>query len=136
MIPLCALNIRNETTYYEPQITASILADLPTCLRAILSEVAAGRSILVSSNSLSNRFIFDKWGIRPSQRRRYRHLFSTVRRQSRQMFDYYLLRGRVEWDVGSEHLIFRVYRFDDIRGNLILEFVRVSNEAAWTLTDR
>lgn len=120
----------------EPEPSPSILAGIPDSLRVALNEsvqrTARGRkSVLISSNSLANRFIFERWGIRPSQRRRYRNLFTAVRKQCRVIFQHYLLRGRVDWDSGSEKLVFGVYKFDEIRGNIILGFVYISPE--WTL---
>ena len=60
----------------EPEPSPSILAGIPDSLGVALNEsvqrTARGRkSVLISSNSLANRFIFERWGIRPSQRRRY-----------------------------------------------------------------
>ena len=125
----------------EPEVTASILDKVPGCLKEILlnSSTIEGRgrkSILISSNNLANRFILSRWGIRPSQRRRYRNLFTTIRKHCRLLFNHYLLRGRIEWiDINGNHL-FGVYKFDEIRGNLILGFVVMTPESEWTLSDR
>jgi hypothetical protein len=117
----------------EPPITPSVLASIPDTLKESLVEVSrnsTGRnSILISSNSLANRFILARWGIRPSQRRRYKNLFATVRKQCRVIFQHYLLRGRVEWkDKEGSHL-YGVYKFDELRGNLILGFKKMAPES-------
>ncbi len=122
----------------EPKTTPSILANIPDCLHSVLIESANAasrkkKSILISSNSLANRFILDRWGIRPSQRRRFKNLFASVRKQCRNMFQHYLARGRIEWTSGSDNHKFGVYKFDEIRGNLILGFVEVTPEKDWTL---
>jgi hypothetical protein len=125
----------------DPEATLSILATIPECLRDALKEAINTRgkgrkSVLISSNSLTNRFIFFRWGIRPSQRRRYRNLFASVRKQSRIVFQHFLLRGRIEWNDGSGRRIFGIYKFDEIRGNLILGFVAMTPESEWTLSKR
>lgn len=125
----------------DPEVTPSILATIPECLRDALKEAINTRgkgrkSVLISSNSLTNRFIFFRWGIRPSQRRRYRNLFASVRKQSRIVFQHFLLRGRVEWNDNSGRHIFGIYKFDEIRGNLILGFVAMTPESEWTLSKR
>ena len=125
----------------DPEVTPSILATIPECLRDALKEAINTRgkgrkSVLISSNSLTNRFIFFRWGIRPSQRRRYRNLFASVRKQSRIVFQHFLLRGRVEWNDDSGRHIFGIYKFDEIRGNLILGFVAMTPESEWTLSKR
>jgi hypothetical protein len=122
----------------EPDITPSILATVPECLRTTLQEIVnkQGRrrkSILISSNSLANRFILSRWKIRPSQRRRYRNLFSTIRKQCRIVFQHFLVRRKLEWTKESEKYVFGIYKFDEIRGNLILGFVLVPPESEWTL---
>ncbi|RLI56034.1 MAG: hypothetical protein DRP09_07745 [Candidatus Thorarchaeota archaeon] len=94
------------------------------------------KSVLISSNSLANKFIFSRWGIRPSQRRRYRNLFTSVRKHCRVLFQHYLLRGRVQWTEGNEQRIFGVYKFDEIRGNLIVGFVLIAPGSEWTLPSR
>ncbi|MFX1483295.1 MAG: hypothetical protein ACFFCP_08905 [Promethearchaeota archaeon] len=121
---------QKEPLIREPATTPSILAMIPETLRSALVEAIKGssrdrKSFLISSNSLANRFIFERWGIRPSQRRRYKNLFATVRKQCRLVFENYLARGRMEWDYKSEKPSFGVYKFDEIRGNLILGFVRM-----------
>ena len=125
----------------EPKITESILARVPECLRKILQASVEKhqrrrKAILISSNSLSNRFILERWGIRPSQRRRHRNLFATIRRQCRTVFQHYLARSRIEWANESERYLFGIYKFDEIRGNLILGFVAISPETEWTLPHR
>ena len=125
----------------DPKITESILARIPECLRKILQTSVEKhqrrrKAILISSNSLANRFILERWGIRPSQRRRYRNLFATIRRQCRTVFQHYLARSRIEWTNESERHLFGIYKFDEIRGNLILGFVSTSPETEWTLPQR
>jgi hypothetical protein len=125
----------------DPEVTPSILATIPECLRDALKEAINTRgkgrkSVLISSNNLTNRFIFFRWGIRPSQRRRYKNLFASVRKQSRIVFQHFLLRGRVEWNDDSGRHIFGIYKFDEIRGNLILGFVAMTLESEWTLSKR
>ncbi|MFW9794724.1 MAG: hypothetical protein ACFFEE_10505 [Candidatus Thorarchaeota archaeon] len=132
-------SVRTRSLVREPEATPSILASIPECLRDALKEAMSTRgrkSVLISSNSLTNRFIFSRWGIRPSQRRRYKNLFASVRKQSRVVFQHYLLRGRVEWTDESGRNIFGVYKFDEIRGNLILGFVVMTPDSEWTLSNR
>jgi hypothetical protein len=132
-------NVRTRRLIREPETTPSILASIPECLRDALKEAVTTRgrkSVLISSNSLTNRFIFARWGIRPSQRRRYKNLFASVRKQSRVVFQHYLLRGRVEWTDDSGRNVFGVYKFDEIRGNLILGFVAMTPDSEWTLSNR
>ena len=52
------------------------------------------------------------------------------------MFQHFLLRGRVEWNDDTGRNIFGVYKFDEIRGNLILGFVVMTPESEWTLSNR
>ncbi|MHA2202032.1 MAG: hypothetical protein ACXABN_19375, partial [Candidatus Thorarchaeota archaeon] len=94
------------------------------------------KSVLISSNSLANRFILSRWGIRPSQRRRYKTLFATVRNECRVIFQHYLLKGRVEGTVESEKLLYGIYKFDEIRGNLILGFVAMTPDSEWSLPNK
>ena len=125
----------------EPEVTAEILAKIPDCLKDTLltSSPTQGngrRSVLISSNNLANRFILSRWGIRPSQRRRFKNLFDTIRKHCRILFNHYLLRGRIEWiDISGKHL-FGVYKFDEVRGNLILGFVVMTPESEWHLSNR
>ncbi len=121
---------KKDSIYREPGVTTSILANIPECLYSMLQEnqqrlQKKGASILVSSNSLTNRFILDRWGIRSSQRRRYKNLFSTIRKQCRAIFRNYLACGKLKWRNHGEELVFGVYKFDEIRGNLILGFVYI-----------
>jgi hypothetical protein len=85
----------------------------------------------LSSNSLANRFILEKWGIRPSQRRRNKNLFSISRKHARRLFRRLLNRGRFEWTTSDSELAFGVYKFDEIRGNLVLAFVQLDPESPW-----
>ncbi len=132
-------SVRTRSIVREPEATPSILASIPDCLRNALKEAVNNRgrkSVLISSNSLTNRFILSRWSIRPSQRRKYKNLFASVRKQSRVVFQHYLLRGRVEWDDESGRNVFGVYKFDEIRGNLILGFVVMTPDSEWTLSNR
>jgi hypothetical protein len=119
----------------DPKITPSILATLPDLLKAHLIEISFDKnfvqkkkSILISSNSLANKFIFTKWGIRPSQRRRYRNLFSQIRNQSRSFFQHILLRNRITVNQRNEDYTYGIFKFDEVRGNLILGFVLLDEE--------
>ena len=123
---------------FEPETTPSILATIPSCFRSILLESVEKlkkqqKSILISSNSLANRFILERWGIRPSQRKRYRNLFTQIRKQCRAIFQHYLTRGRIEWTTNNRNYVFGVFKFDEIRGNLILGFVLTPPESEWKL---
>jgi hypothetical protein len=81
--------------------------------------------VLISSNSLANKFIYLQWGIKPTQRRQYRNLFLAIRGHCRIIFQYYIKRGEVvSQKKGTDHK-FGVYKFDEVRGNLILGFVHV-----------
>ena len=112
----------------EPKLTPSILGKIPDVLKDVLADTisdsskSSGRSILISSNSLCNRFIHTRWGIRPSQRRRHRNLFSGVRKACRDYFTHLLEQGSVTNEKGKVSFDFVVYKFDEIRGNLILGF--------------
>ncbi len=57
----------------EPQTTPSILGGVPDLLKSTLLESLDGGNerLLLSSNSLANKFILGRWGIRPTQRKRY-----------------------------------------------------------------
>ena len=94
------------------------------------------RSILISSNSLANRFILERWDIRPSQRKRFRNLFATVRKQCRDVFTHYLALGRIEWVGKNERYVFGIFKYDEIRGNLILGFVSIPPGSEWKLPMR
>jgi len=122
----------------EPEVTPSILANIPDCLRQVLVETADNskkrkKSILISSNSLANRFILERWGIRPSQRRKFRNLFSQIRKHCRKIFDHLLNRKRMDFDMNSNRYLFGIYKFDEVRGNTILAFVQVPEKQGWTL---
>ena len=127
--------------HHEPVTTPSILANIPDSLRTVLSEsvkrtAKKQKSVLISSNSLANRFIFERWGIRSSQRKRFRNLFTNVRKQCRVVFNHYLSLGKIEWTSRSERFVFGIYKFDEIRGNLILGFVCMTPESEWSLPQR
>ncbi len=122
--------------------TPSVLAGIPACLRRMLESAVAGRStrvmhpILISSNSLANRFILERWGIRPSQRRRYRNLFIAVRRYCRAFFRRQVALRYVSWHRDDESITFAVYEFDQVRGNLVLAFTFVPPEESWWVPTR
>lgn len=125
-----------DSTFREPKVTTSVLASIPDCLRNMLIENmrrSADRrtSILVSSNNLANRFILERWGIRSSQRRRYKNLFSTIRRQCRTIFRNYLARGKIRWKDHCGDVSYGVFKFDEVRGNLILGFVEPCGYLDW-----
>ncbi len=117
----------------DPEITPSVLSIIPDILQSLLvdlDEKSKGgdtHSYLISSNALANRFILSRWGIRPSQRRRYKNLFSTIRRHCRILFEYYLARNQFVWSDGKSTSYWGVYKYDRIRGNLILGFVRIDS---------
>lgn len=132
---------KTRSQFQEPEVTPSILAGIPQCLRTALEEAVNRRgtkkkSILISSNSLTNKFILSRWKIRPSQRRKYRTLFTDIRKHCRIIFTHYLTRGRIEWESEGENYVFGIYKFDEIRGNLILGFVIIPPESEWTLPIR
>ncbi|MFW9833469.1 MAG: hypothetical protein ACFFEK_05710 [Candidatus Thorarchaeota archaeon] len=117
-----------DSPFREPKVTTSILASIPDCLHNMLQEnmertTERRTSILVSSNNLANRFILERWGIRSSQRRRYKNLFGTIRKQCRAVFRNYLTRKKVTWRYHNREYLFGVFKFDEVRGNLILGFV-------------
>ena len=114
----------------EPVPTPSQLAGVLTCLKDVIAEnISASqrkpRSTLVSSNALANRFIMNRWDIRPSQRKRYKNLFSTVRRRTRALFESLLTRDMIEIEQNDGINTLVVHRFDDVRGNIILRFEEV-----------
>ncbi len=125
-----------DSVFREPKVTSSILASIPDCLYDMLEESAqraAERrtSILISSNNLANRFILTRWGIRSSQRRRFRNLFSAIRKQCRAVFRNYLASRKISWHMKNEKIVFGVFRFDEVRGNLILGFVPSCGYLDW-----
>ena len=119
----------------EPKITPSVLAAVPDILKKYLHEVVMKpptrkrKSMLISSNSLANRFIFARWGIRASQRRRYKNLFSKIRAQCRTYFHHILSTGQITSTNGKDTFRFGVYKFDEVRGNLIFGFVYIDDES-------
>jgi hypothetical protein len=119
----------------ERRATPYVMADLPIILKRLLAASVSNeqrrKSVLLSSNSLANRFILEKWGIRPSQRKRNKNLFSIARKYTRRLFRRLLNRGRFEWTTPDSELVFGVYKFDEIRGNLILGFVRLDPDSPW-----
>lgn len=131
-------DIRKDPIPLNP--APSVLAKVPDVLKeklreSILESEKNKDSTLISSNTLANSFIYERWGIRSSQRRRYQNLFSQVRRQCRSVFRNYLERGWLEIrdDSESKKHTFGVYKFDDKRGNLILGFVRMTPGSQWRI---
>ncbi len=115
-----------------------LLAAIPDILKhklrtGILVSEKQKWSTLISSNTLANQLIFERWGIRSSQRRRYRNLFTYVRRQCRNVFRHYLKKGWLEIRDNSTKYTFSVFRYDEKRGNLILGFVKVRRDSEWTI---
>jgi len=123
----------------EPLLTASVLDTIPECLKRTLGEPIGEnirrQSILISSNNLANRFILARWGIRPSQRKKYRHLFDRIRKECRVIFRNYHNRGRLQWKYNEVFHTFGVFKYE-IRGNLILGFVKIQSHEEWKLTIR
>ena len=121
----------------ERRATPSAMADLPIILKGLLlgsvDSAQRRKSVLLSSNSLANRFILEKWGIRPSQRRRNKNLFSISRKHARRLFRRLLNRGRFEWTTSGGEVAFGVYKYDEIRGNLILAFAKIDPESPWNI---
>jgi hypothetical protein len=113
----------------EPVLTSRIITKIPFLLKTILQEAFCNdnrrgrRSVLISSNNLANRFIHLQWGIRPSQRKQFRKLFSMVREQCRTLFQYYIKQENIMIRDQEKHQRIGVYKFDEVRGNLILCFV-------------
>ncbi len=131
-------NERSDSDNDLSELLTSTFASIPDVLRRRLRDMITSSeenqmSTLISSNTLANRFIYERWGIRASQKRKYRNLFSQVRRHCRDIFKYYLCRGWMEVNTGPEKHTFGVYEFDDKRGNLILGFVRVPPGSEWYL---
>ena len=124
-----------STKRIESRPATTDLADLPSVLKVLLSASVGNeqrrKSVLMSSNSLANRFILEKWGIRPSQRKRNKNLFAISRKHSRKLFRLLLAQGRIQWKTPENELKFGVYKFDEIRGNLILAFVHLDPESPW-----
>ena len=118
----------------EVVVTSSIVASIPDLLKRILIENISDekklkhKNILISSNSLANRFIFERWKIRSSQHRYYKNLFSDIRNHCRRIFRYYERKGAIISQVETNLQRFSVYRFDKIRGNLILGFVPIDKD--------
>ncbi|TFG33293.1 hypothetical protein EU528_01135 [Candidatus Thorarchaeota archaeon] len=124
----------------EPKITPSVQAAIPDLLKSQLIESVLMKherkktSILLSSNSLANKFIFEQWGIRPSQRRRYKNLFSDVRKRCRNLFRFFLQKGLISTKHNGIDYFFGVFRFDDVRGNLILGFTHLDDDNVFVKT--
>lgn len=121
----------------EPILTPSILSNIPIVLKQILIETIQKqegkkrKSTLISSNNLANRFIHLRWGIRPSQRRHYKNLFSAVREQCRTLFQYYVNQGKIIDNRPGAELRYHVYKFDEVRGNLILGFLYAEEDSVF-----
>ncbi len=124
----------------EPKVTPSIQAAIPDMLKSQLVESVLvkherkKKSILLSSNSLANKFIFERWGIRSSQRRKYRNLFSDVRKRCRNLFRFFLQKGQISTEKNGVAYAFGVFQFDDVRGNLILGFTHLGDDNVFVKT--
>ncbi|RDE16437.1 MAG: hypothetical protein C4K48_01685 [Candidatus Thorarchaeota archaeon] len=120
---------------YEPTLTPSIKSSISALLKETILESCSRqegrgrRSVLISSNSLASRIVYLRWGIRPSQRRQYRNLFSEVREQCRELFRYYVNQGEVVSQKEGTEYRYGVYKFDEVRGNLILGIVYVDADS-------
>lgn len=129
-----------STLLSEPKVTPSIQAAIPDLLKSQLVESILGKherkkkSILVSSNSLANKLIFERWGIRSSQRRKYRNLFSDVRKRCRNLFKFFLQKGQISTRQNGVVYAFGVFRFDEVRGNLILGFTHLDENNVFVKT--
>ncbi len=113
--------------------SVSVLAQIPETLKQMLFEMTrhgneSKRTLLVSSNALANKFILTHWGLRPAQRRYHRHLFIAIRRHCRKLFQHYLSRGYVTFELDGLKLHWGVFLYDRVRGNLILGFVHVPDD--------
>jgi hypothetical protein len=117
----------------EPELTPSIIATIPDIVKETLLDKKQHRKtrgrILLSSNSVANRFIFNRWGIRPSQRRRYKNLFAQVRKECRRYFKYILKSEKITCERRGVGSTFGVFMFDEVRGNLILGFTGIDKLA-------
>ncbi|TFH05742.1 MAG: hypothetical protein E4H14_12125 [Candidatus Thorarchaeota archaeon] len=124
----------------EPEVTPSVQAAIPDLLKSQLVESILGKhepkkkSILISSNSLANKFIFERWGIRSSQRRKYRNLFTDVRKRCRNLFKFYLQKSQIAIKQKGVAYAFGVFKFDDVRGNLILGFTHLDDDNVFIKT--
>ncbi|MGY5851936.1 MAG: hypothetical protein RTU92_00045 [Candidatus Thorarchaeota archaeon] len=128
-------NIGDQSMSSDYRITPSVLAAIPETLRVLLeSNVGRKKSILISSNSLANRFIMNRWEIKPSQRKRNSQLFYEVRQQCRLIFKHFLARGQIEWQRDGKKYVFGVFNYDGIKGNKVLGCVPISPEKEWILT--
>ncbi|MFW9844132.1 MAG: hypothetical protein ACFFEV_06135 [Candidatus Thorarchaeota archaeon] len=121
----------------EPEVTPSVQAAIPALLKSQLVNSVLGKnertkkSTLISSNSLANKFIFERWGIRSSQRRKYRNLFSDVRKRCRNLFKFFIQKGQISTHLNGIIYEFGVFKFDEVRGNLILGFVPPRRYLNW-----
>jgi hypothetical protein len=117
----------------EPELTPSIIATIPDIVKETLLDKKQHRKtrgrILLSSNSVANRFIFNRWGIRPSQRRRYKNLFAQVRKECRRYFKSILKSEKITCERRGVGSTFGVFMFDEVRGNLILGFTGIDKLA-------
>ena len=120
---------------HEPAVTPSIRSSIAVLLKETIlenyskQEGRGRRSSLISSNCLANRFVHLHWGIRPSQRRQYRNLFSEVREQCRELFRYYANQGEVVSQKEGTEYRYGVYKYDEVRGNLILGIVYIGTDS-------
>jgi len=124
-----ALDYEDTLLMLEPDLTPSVVATIPDLVKEILLHTGKHRTlhdrIMLSSNGVANRFIITRWGIRPSQRRRYKNLFAAVRKECRKYFKYILNCGRITCERKGVSSTYGVFKFDEIRGNLILGFARI-----------
>ncbi|MEM2142801.1 MAG: hypothetical protein QXQ81_06055 [Candidatus Thorarchaeota archaeon] len=51
-------------------------------------------------------------------------MFACVRRHSRDLMNTILMRGYVECPSVADRLVFSAFKFDEVRGNLILGFLK------------
>jgi len=120
----------------EPKATPSVLGLVSEVLRnrleAFLNDSRKRKNtVMLSSNGLANRIIIERWGIRPSQRKQYSNLFSDVRRHCRKYFRHLAAGRRFCWRSSSGSYTMGVFKFDEVRGNLILRFVMPQKGEEW-----
>jgi len=116
--------MRDTLLMHTPELTPSIIATIPDLVKELLlvTKQHTPARILLSSNGLANRFILTRWGIRPSQRRRNKNLFAQVRKECRKYFRFLLSTERIICEKKGKSTAFGVFKFDEVRGNLILGF--------------
>ncbi|TXT54751.1 MAG: hypothetical protein BAJATHORv1_50002 [Candidatus Thorarchaeota archaeon] len=123
---------QRDYTLFEGPLLQSIQSYLVKKLKRVASSSSDEYpSAIIGSNTLADQFILENWGIRKSQRVSYRNLFQRVRLECRSIFNRYLRLGRLEIDAETRKYAFRVYKFSENRGNLILGFVKYSRNSEW-----